>query len=324
MAKVLTEESNLQNIAAAIRRKKADTVKYLPSEMAGAIDEIESYPEPFGEKSITQNGLHNVKDYEFADVDVSAQIEPEDEGKVVVNGELVEQTSTTVTENGTYDTTANDEVVVNVSGGSPVIQSLSVNQNGTYTPPSGVDGYAPVTVNVSGGGSDANVEFDFTKVASKTYHGVTYGTSGAVFDNANDYIQFGDIIDAMLDKTNGFTIEVDVAAMQLTSGAHRRFVMATTDKGFIYRSTGKWAFYNNSWEEGSFSGVTDGNLFDNSTVKVYVDVNNLWHIYKDGVLLFEPSLSLAVSFKDFCLGATSTSINNATITAIRFYSGFKQ
>lgn len=40
-------------------------------------------------------------------------------------------------------------------GGSAVVQPLSVTQNGTYNPPSGVDGYAPVTVNVSGGGGDA-------------------------------------------------------------------------------------------------------------------------------------------------------------------------
>ena len=38
-------------------------------------------------------------------------------------------------------------------GGSAVVQPLSVTQNGTYNPPSGVDGYAPVTVNVSGGGA---------------------------------------------------------------------------------------------------------------------------------------------------------------------------
>ena len=38
-------------------------------------------------------------------------------------------------------------------GGGGVIQPLSVIQNGVYTPPSGVDGYAPVSVNVSGGGS---------------------------------------------------------------------------------------------------------------------------------------------------------------------------
>lgn len=39
-------------------------------------------------------------------------------------------------------------------GGGAVVQPLSVTQNGTYNPPSGVDGYAPVTVNVSGGGGE--------------------------------------------------------------------------------------------------------------------------------------------------------------------------
>ena len=39
-------------------------------------------------------------------------------------------------------------------GGGVVVQPLSVTQNGTYNPPSGVDGYAPVVVNVSGGGGD--------------------------------------------------------------------------------------------------------------------------------------------------------------------------
>ena len=33
-------------------------------------------------------------------------------------------------------------------GGAPVIEALSVTANGTYTAPSGVDGYSPVTVNV--------------------------------------------------------------------------------------------------------------------------------------------------------------------------------
>lgn len=38
------------------------------------------------------------------------------------------------------------------SGGSAVIEPLSVTSNGTYTAPTGVDGYSPVSVNVSGGG----------------------------------------------------------------------------------------------------------------------------------------------------------------------------
>lgn len=39
-------------------------------------------------------------------------------------------------------------------GGSANIEALSVTQNGTYTASGGVDGYSPVTVNVSGGASN--------------------------------------------------------------------------------------------------------------------------------------------------------------------------
>ncbi len=38
-------------------------------------------------------------------------------------------------------------------GGEAVIRTLNVTENGTYRAPSGVDGYSPVNVNVSGGGS---------------------------------------------------------------------------------------------------------------------------------------------------------------------------
>lgn len=48
-----------------------------------------------------------------------------------------------------------------------VVQPLSVTQNGTYNPPSGVDGYAPVTVNVSGQTSNA-LSFDFLKIGRGT------------------------------------------------------------------------------------------------------------------------------------------------------------
>ena len=58
-----------------------------------------------------------------------------------------------ITENGSnIDVSGYAAVDVAVPGSQPVIQPLSVTQNGTYTAPSGVDGYSPVTVNVSGGG----------------------------------------------------------------------------------------------------------------------------------------------------------------------------
>lgn len=54
-------------------------------------------------------------------------------------------------------------VDVTSGGGGAVVQPLSVTENGTYTAPSGVDGYSPVTVNVAGASG-----WDGDDVASRT------------------------------------------------------------------------------------------------------------------------------------------------------------
>lgn len=71
------------------------------------------------EKTITTNGEYSAVDdeadgYSSVSVDVANSYTASDEGKVVSSGELVAQTSTTATANGTIDTTTNNEVVVNV------------------------------------------------------------------------------------------------------------------------------------------------------------------------------------------------------------------
>lgn len=115
MAKVLVTEQYLDNIADAIREKNGSSETYTPAQMAGAINTL--YPEPSGSISITQNGTVDVKSKANANVNVPNSYVAADEGKVVSSGALVEQTSRNVTMNGTYDTTENNEVVVNVSGG---------------------------------------------------------------------------------------------------------------------------------------------------------------------------------------------------------------
>lgn len=53
-------------------------------------------------------------------------------------------------------------------GSEPTIEALSVTENGTYTAPSGVDGYNPITVNVSGGGGgSANIGTATTTTATE-------------------------------------------------------------------------------------------------------------------------------------------------------------
>lgn len=120
MAQVIVTESSLENIGDAIRAKLGTSDTYKPAEMAGAIAQI--HGEPVLEAlSVTENGTYDPssgKDgFSQAVVNVPNSYAAGDEGKVVSNGALVAQTSDTVTENGTYDTTLKNQITVNVSGG---------------------------------------------------------------------------------------------------------------------------------------------------------------------------------------------------------------
>lgn len=82
-----------------------------------------SAPTPTGTKqiTITQNGTttEDVTNYANASIAVNVpnSYSASDEGKVVSNGALVAQSSDTVTQNGTVDTTLINSLLVNVSGG---------------------------------------------------------------------------------------------------------------------------------------------------------------------------------------------------------------
>lgn len=61
------------------------------------------------------------------------------------------------------------------TGSDPVVQPLTVTENGTYSAPSGVDGYNPVTVNVAGSAPIENGVV-YTAVNDAVRHAVFYGT----------------------------------------------------------------------------------------------------------------------------------------------------
>lgn len=85
------------------------------------------------ELTVTENGTTTApsgKAYSPVNVSVPNSYSAGDEGKVVSNGALVAQTAhATVTENGTIDTTLNNSVIVNVSGGGGV---YSFSASSTY------------------------------------------------------------------------------------------------------------------------------------------------------------------------------------------------
>lgn len=128
--------------------------------------------------------------------------------------------SLSVTENGTYTAPSGVDgyspITVNVSGSSAVVQPLSVTQNGTYNPPSGVDGYAPVTVNVSGGGSVAK---GFEVYAAD---GLGGGRRNTGFLNNNYFVCFFD--DNMV---TSYTLN-GVSAPYSTIATGKQQILATT------------------------------------------------------------------------------------------------
>jgi hypothetical protein len=127
MSQGLVERQNLEDIADAIRSKNGSSDTYTPSEMAQAISGIHTADEVvLVQKTVNANGQYNASDdsadgYSGVSVNVPNSYTATDEGKVVSGGALVGQTSKNVTANGTYNTTENNEVIVNVpteGGGS--------------------------------------------------------------------------------------------------------------------------------------------------------------------------------------------------------------
>lgn len=145
-----------------------------------------------------------------------------------------------------------------------------------------------------------------------TNYSVTFDAAGAVFDAASDYLLLGSLPVAR------YAIEVDVASMTLPilSSNHQRFIMADEDEGFIYRyTTHQWEFYGSSgWA--TSSGEGDPSFFNGATIRCEIDENNYWHIYRNGVLFYEPNVSS--SLRSFRIGSNGNSIRSGTISALRF------
>ena len=72
MAKVLVSESNLTNIANAIRTKNGSSNTYTPAQMATAIENISTGITPTGSISITENDTYDVTNYASAVVNVAS------------------------------------------------------------------------------------------------------------------------------------------------------------------------------------------------------------------------------------------------------------
>ena len=180
-----------------------------------------------GTKSISENGTHDVTGYASASVNVPNTYAAGDEGKVVSSGALVAQTSDTVTQNGTVDTTLINSLTVNVSGGS-LPTSISALDGGVFTPAS--DQQASV-YNIAHSLGDLPKGFiiwteDALAETTNTKRYVTnaYLTQTNLTSGSNTYVAGGAVF---IQNTNGgyAHLNADVLAAALSG-----FLTATTFK----------------------------------------------------------------------------------------------
>ena len=186
----------------------------------------------------------------------------------------------------------------------------------------------------TGGGSALLADWDFTSSLTDSVNGFTATLGGAAtqdstgvsIPNLNSYITF-----PLVTKAVFRTYEIDMGSMSYYggSGANRRLFMFNGGGGFIYRTTGKWSFFdrNSGGTWATDSSLSSFDYFANSTIKIFIDENGYFHIYKDGMLVYEPNRPF-YSASDFYgvtygirLGMDTYSGASSVITGFRIYEG---
>lgn len=331
MAKKLYEESNIQNIANAIRQKNGQSSQYTVAQMPDAVRAIEATP-VLESLSVNQNGTFTP----------GTGVDGFNEVRVTVPGTQPNLQSKTVNENGTVTPDAGydglSSVIVDVSGGrQPVLQEKTAVTNGAVLPDSGYDGLSKVIVNVpsgSGSGGSEVANWDFSDSLIDSVNGLTatvYGSpttdsNGITFTGTGQRIELPFIVKGVF---RNYEFEFgDVS--EYTPGENGARMLDINEYGlFFFPNTG-WSF--RSPEVGYEDiGAIDYDYFKNSIMRVYIDADLKASIYKNDQLVFKTTVPVfngvysPIQFVLRVCGSYNYQYTTVgyTIKAARFYDGIK-
>jgi len=185
--------------------------------------------------------------------------------------------------------------------------------------------YATKVSQISGGGGYVE-RFDFTQSLVGSVNGFTATLTSATRDSSGvHYTGPGDMINlpsVLLGVLKTYEIEVGAMnAQSFNNGAVFGYNISTNSSthGFAYHTaTSKWGVWDsvNGWRD---TNISDSNYFANSTIKIVIGADRLWKIYKDDVLLFEPTSAFPMDgIINFKIGGPgNNSFYNMTIESLK-------
>jgi len=92
--------------------------------------------------------------------------------------------------------------------------------------------------------------------------------------------------------------------------------------GFCYSfgENNVWGVYDttNGWQ---LSEVSNKDIFNNGTLKIYVDILGKWHIYTNGELIYATPLAPLIQQTIFSIGSGAATCEDAYIKDIKIYRG---
>lgn len=185
---------------------------------------------------------------------------------------------------------------------------------------------------------DADPMLDLVSNMDVTVSGISGGTSGITFNDNTGQLKLPVKYPLHMQPRYlfgpGITWDIEFGDMdaQFTNSHGILFGFLTANSqngGFMWhRQTNRFGVWDNQtlWQD---SNITDKNYFANSTLRFYIDMQGYWHIYKDGILIFEPELPLGSNNRSIqtCgigrMASTTTTFYDMVVKHIKvwYYNG---